>query len=200
MRIQTSRTSSNRLSDGTRCSSLTRWVFRPVRSVRQREGGVERWTRCMALTNCFPCPYNFLTMCCMPKIDSQVRGGAVWGCCCLQTISLPSAYHVLTISSPFATCPELTASCEGGRFGVAAVCVPFPDQLLTMSLQFVFHLLHALNLQQDARGLILGLLQFAYNFLTACLLCPYNVLTICYMPRIDSKLQRGAVSASLPEI
>ena len=39
----------------------------------------------------------------------------------------------------------------------------------------------------------MGLLQFAYHFLTTCVPCPYNFVTVCYMPRIDSKLRRGAV-------
>ena len=118
--------------------------------------GHDAWrrTRCMALTNCFPRPYNFLTICYMPRTDSKMPGGAVlglllfayhpynflticymprvdrklrgepfWGCCCLHTLSLPLASHVLTISSPFATCPESTANCEGSRSGVAAVVV-----------------------------------------------------------------------------
>ena len=72
------------------------------------------------LTNCLPCPYNFFTMCYMPRIASKMRGDPFWGCCCLHTMSRPSAYHVLTISLPFSACPELTARCEGSRFGVAA--------------------------------------------------------------------------------
>ena len=46
------------------------------------------------LIACFPCPYNFLTVCYMPKIDNQMRGEPFWGCCCLHTISLPNAYLV----------------------------------------------------------------------------------------------------------
>ena len=133
-------------------------------------GGVERRTRCMALTSCFPCPYNFLTMCYMPIIDSKLRRGAVLGLllfayhtltncspcpynfltiCYMPRIDskmrggavlgvLLFAYHTLTACSPcpynvLTICPELTARCEGSRFGVAAVCVPCPDHLLPMS-------------------------------------------------------------------
>ena len=60
-------------------------------------------------------------------------------------MSLPIAYHVFTIALLFATCPELIAKCEGSRFGAAAVCIPFPYQLLTMSLAFLYQLLRAQN-------------------------------------------------------
>ena len=90
----------------------------------------------------------------------------------MHTISLPFAYHVLTISLPFAPCPELTASCEGSRLGVAAVCIPYPYHLFTMPLQFPYHLLHAQNRQPGARGTVFGLLLFANNLLTNCAPCP----------------------------
>ena len=69
-----------------------------------------------SLITCVPCPRNFFTACYMPRIDSTMRGESLWGCCSLRTISLPLASHVLTISLLFATCPELTASCEGEPF------------------------------------------------------------------------------------
>ena len=68
------------------------------------------------LTNCSPCPYNVLTICYRRKIDSTMRGEPLWACCSLHTIHLPLASHVLSISLLFATCPELTASCEGEPF------------------------------------------------------------------------------------
>ena len=59
-----------------------------------------------------------------------------WSCCCLHTLSVPIAYHALSIFLPFATSAELTAKCEGSRFGVAAVCIHGSYLLLTMSLPF----------------------------------------------------------------
>ena len=115
---------------------------------------------------------QFPYICCMPRIHSKLRREPCWGCCCLNTISLPLAYHVLIVSSPCATRPELPAICEGSRFGVGAVCIPSPYQLLTMPVRIPYHLLHAQNWQPGARGTVLGLLLFANNILTNCAPCP----------------------------
>ena len=141
------------------------------------------------LTTCFPCPYN--SLCYMPRVDSQMKkldSFRVW--CCVHTIPLPIAHHVFIISSLFATCPELTASCEGSRFGVAAVCIPFPYHFLPMSLQFLYCVLHAQHAQQDARGNRFGLA-------AVCMSLPYHLLpmssqflTICYMRRIDNQMRK----------
>ena len=101
---------------------------------------------CMSLPyHLLPMSSQFLTICYMRRIDNQMRKEPFWGCCCLHTLPLPLASHVLTISSPSATCPELTANCEGIRFGVAAFCITYPYQLLNMSLQCPHYLLHVQN-------------------------------------------------------
>ena len=103
-------------------------------------GGVERRTRCMALTSCFPCPYNFLTMCYMPIIDSKLRRGAVLGL-------LLFAYHTLTNCSPrpynFLTIcymPRIDSKMRGGAvlgvllfaYHTLTACSPCPYNVLTI--------------------------------------------------------------------
>ena len=132
-----------------------------------------------SLTSSLPCPCTSLTIYYISRIDSRMRREPFRDCCWLNAGSSLIAYHFLTHSPPFGTCPELTARCEGSRFWVAAVCMPDPYQLLTMCLQFPHHSIHAQHSQQDARGAVLGLLFFAYHFLTNCLPCS-GVLRCCW--------------------
>ena len=67
-------------------------------------------------------------------------------------------------------------------------CIAFPDQLLTSSWPFPYDVLHERNWQQDVRGTILGLLVFAYRFLSNCWPRLYHFLTICYTSGVDSKM------------
>ena len=95
-----------------------------------------------------------------------MRGEPFWDCWRLPTISLPLAYTFLTICLLFVSCAGWIARCEGGHFGVAGGCLPFPYHLLTLSLPFAYYLLHVQDGEQDVRGAILGLLAVGYHFLT----------------------------------
>ena len=98
----------------------------------------------LTISSLFPC--NFFTGGqTIKKREQDVRGAVLGVAGCLCTISLPMAYHFLTISLPSATRADLTAKCEGSHFGFAGVCIPFPRQLLTMSVRFPHQLLHAQN-------------------------------------------------------
>ena len=58
----------------------------------------------------------------------------------MHTISLTLASHVLTMSSPFATCPELTARCAGESFWgcccLRTISLPNAHHVLTISLRY----------------------------------------------------------------
>ena len=96
----------------------------------------------------------------------------------LLTNCLPFPYHFLTICLLVARCAELTARCEGSRFGVACGfltnCLPFPYQVLTNSLpnhrhrpteMFSEHRWRVAVLPNMVQNGQIGALIFPYEFL-----------------------------------
>ena len=122
-------------------------------------------------------------------------------------MSLPFAYHVLTISLPLASrfpssasCAEFAASCEGRCFGVAGVCIP-------SSLSFGHHVSLAATCAQIVSKMRGGPLcdcwcvhtvcpPLAYNVFVS-LPCVYHVLSICFMCRFVEQVVKKTVAELL---
>ena len=92
------------------------------------------------LTACFPCPDNFLSMCYMPRTDSKLQGEPFWGCCCVRTVSLSLASHVLTNFLTICYMPRIDSKMRGGAvlgllqfaYHILAACFPCPHNFLTL--------------------------------------------------------------------
>ena len=71
-----------------------------------------------------------------------------------------------------------------GCWWLPTISLPFPYYVLTNCLP-----LHVQNWEQDVRGAILGLLVFAYHFLTNFLPSPYNFFTSCTVAELTAKCE-----------
>ena len=115
--------------------------------------------------------------------QQDVRG-TVLGCCCLHIILLPLAYHVLIISLLIATCPELTARCEGDCFGLLLLAYYF----ITNCLPYPYHVLTNRYMHRIKRKMWGEPFFACWAWCAISLAIAYHVLTNCYMQRIESKI------------